>query len=55
MYMLAPITPHLAEEIFYYRNGAQTEKSEGPSVFSEPWRPLVRLLPCSWPQDMPDK
>ena len=41
--MLAPIVPHLAEEIFYYRNGAQKEKSEGPSVFTSRWIPLVRI------------
>ncbi|KAL5514197.1 hypothetical protein ACEPAG_2285 [Sanghuangporus baumii] len=52
MYMLAPITPHLAEEIFYYRNGAQAEKSEGPSIFSNPWRPLMDNPDCSkWTDD----
>ncbi|EJD05388.1 isoleucyl-tRNA synthetase [Fomitiporia mediterranea MF3/22] len=38
--MLAPITPHLAEEINHYRNGARIEKSDWPSVFVKRWTPL---------------
>ena len=49
--MIAPITPHLAEEIFWHasaRSGAtgvgESEKDEmgrGPSVFTKPWTEMV--------------
>lgn len=39
--MLAPLTPHLAEEIFYYRNGGVGDKSEGPSAFTQKWTLMV--------------
>lgn len=36
---MAPILPHLAEEIHQMR---YPEDSEVSSVFCEPWQPLVR-------------
>lgn len=38
--MIAPITPHLAEEIFYHSQGIG-EKEESPSLFTRQWIPMV--------------
>ena len=59
--MIAPITPHLAEEIFWHasaRSGATgvggSEKEEmgrGPSVFTKPWTEMVcgyRSMHMGW-------
>lgn len=45
--ILAPITPHLAEEIYYFRNGAVRDPKlgeDGPSVFQELWQGVVSSL-----------
>ncbi|TDL24631.1 isoleucyl-tRNA synthetase [Rickenella mellea] len=38
--VMAPITPHLAEEIAYTLQGSVGEKGEGLSYFTNPWHPL---------------
>lgn len=42
--MIAPITPHMAEEVYFHMQGAVGERSEGTSVFSEVWVPLVSQI-----------
>ena len=39
--ILAPIAPHLAEEIYYYEQGGKGDKGDGLSVFSRTWKQLV--------------
>jgi hypothetical protein len=43
-HVLAPILPHLAEEIHWARRGgdAHAPPGEGPSFFMQRWEPLVR-------------
>ncbi|THH08957.1 hypothetical protein EW145_g2354 [Phellinidium pouzarii] len=40
VFMLAPITPHLAEEVYFYVSGASGPKQDGLSVFTKRWVPL---------------
>lgn len=46
--ILAPITPHLAEEIFHYRKGATEDPKSvdepAPSVFQQGWQAAVSDL-----------
>ncbi|KAI5121814.1 hypothetical protein M0805_009806 [Coniferiporia weirii] len=52
VFMMAPLTPHLAEEIFYHQYGAIGEKSEGLSVFTKLWEPLAKAAePSIWDDD----
>jgi len=37
--IMAPITPHLAEEIYFHDQGANPT-TDKPSFFCQPWRPL---------------
>lgn len=43
---IAPITPHLAEEIRHFASGAEADPTEddaeAPSVFHQVWKPVVR-------------
>ena len=45
IYIIAPVLPHLAEEIYSALYGQpRSEITHEPSVFCRPWIPLV--LPC---------
>jgi len=41
-HVMAPVVPHLAEEIHHSLEGGQGDKSAGLSVFTKAWQPLVR-------------
>jgi isoleucyl-tRNA synthetase len=41
-HVLAPVLPHLAEEIHWTRQGARAPRGDGPSFFAQRWTPLVR-------------
>jgi hypothetical protein len=44
VYIIAPVLPHLAEEIHSALHGQpSSEISNGRSVFSRPWVPLVNF------------
>lgn len=44
VYIIAPVLPHLAEEIHSALHGRpSSEISHGRSVFSKPWVPLVNI------------
>jgi leucyl-tRNA synthetase len=38
---MAPVVPHLAEEIYHHYNGGGDEVSKLPSIFTIKWQPLV--------------
>lgn len=40
--IIAPIAPHLAEEVYYTCQGAKGSKGEGLSAFTQPWETMVR-------------
>ena len=42
--MIAPITPHMAEEIYYHMQGIPGDKAGGKSIFTEIWTPLVSVV-----------
>ena len=39
---MAPVLPHLAEEVHHYYSGGGDDVSKYPSIFTRKWEPLVR-------------
>ena len=39
--LIAPITPHLAEEIYHHAHGGGEDVATRRSVFTKRWEPLV--------------
>lgn len=54
LFVLAPMAPHLAEEIYHFSQGATADPSPGNvgagSVFQKIWTPLVRPMICRFPR-----
>ena len=44
IYIIAPVLPHLVEEIHSALHGQSSEGPHGHSVFSRPWVPLVNFI-----------